>query len=136
MLTIWLDSHPVVYVENVVNTEIYNQVIWNNENIKFKGNVLMWKTWIANSIIYVGDLFIDNEFVTLDRLAHSMGQPKGSLMFKYYALYNALPDAWRLPQALGDFNPGEPRIYDSNISQITAKSFSSKFLEERYKTPC
>ena len=39
-------------------------------------------------------------------------------------------------QALGDINPGEPRIYDENILKITAKCVHCKFLEARYKTPC
>ena len=129
VLCAWLASQPTYGCDQVSESEVLNQVIWNNEIIKFKGGVLMWKKWIKSGFIYLGDLFVDGEYITLDRAANAIEQPPGQLMFEYYALYNALPITWRVQQeAWVDFNPVEPVFNDRSVLHLSSGSTRNKLL--------
>ena len=65
VLCSWLDSKGVITYDDIPTTEIYNQIIWNNDIIRFKGNVIMWKSWISGGFVYIGDLFVDDPLCDL-----------------------------------------------------------------------
>ena len=88
----------VIAYDDIPATEMYNQAIWNNDIIRFKGDVFLSKEWISGGVVYVGDLFIDDLYMTLDQLVRVLRKLRELFMFQYFALYNSLPVAWRQPQ--------------------------------------
>ena len=70
---------------------------------------------------YVGDLFVDGNFMSLDSIQNILGK-SGKVFFQYYALVNALRNEWR-NHDLNDWNMNqEPTFCDEKISNLTAKS--------------
>ena len=80
---------------------------------------------------YIGDLFVDDLYVTLDQLERVLGKPRGLLMFQYFALYNALAIAWRQPQEFVDFNPDVLVVEMFLLSQINSSEKNNWKKEEK-----
>ena len=93
----------------------------------------MWKSWISGGFVYIGDLFVDDLYVTLDQLERVLGKPRGQFMFQYFALYNTLPIAWRQPQEIVDFNPDVLVYCGRNVSAISNQFIRKKQLEKKKK---
>ena len=97
----------------------------------------MFNSWIGLGYVLVGDLFVDDTFLTLDRLRHSMeGQSQTNVLFQYYALYNALPAAWRSVEGLEAINPEQPTFHGREITYITSNYTRDILLKMRQKPPC
>lgn len=134
-LEIWLDTNLTQKREDIEDNSIANQVLWNNEVVKYRNNVLCWKNWIDHGFIYVEDLFLDEEFLSLERAQQVMG-PRGDLTFQYYALYNALGDVWRDPQAVQLYNDPVIQWCGHKIESISTELVRTTLLENRCKQPC
>ena len=128
-LKTWIDYN----CEQTAQTDnYYDQIIWNNDKIRFKHNVLFWQDW-CSKYPYVGDLFVDDNFISLDQAKHSLGN-NATVHFQYYALYNALPAEWRVPQ-IGDWYTNEPMFCKEKVSQLTTKSVRINLVKRREKIP-
>ena len=128
-LKVWIDNNSD---QAVPLNNYYDQVIWNNDRIRFKHNVLFWKSW-CNKFNYVGDLFVDDSFATLDQAKNSLGK-NATVHFQYFALFNALPADWRFPQ-VEDWHINEPMFCKEKVSQFSTKSVRINLVKKREKTP-
>ena len=136
VLLAWLDTKTTIDLNSIEEIDVYNQVLWNNNIIRYKGKSLMFKPWISAGYVYVGDLFLDDVYLTLEQLEHKLGQPKALLAFQYFALYNALPETWRQPREHVIFDPSAPMFHGRDIECVTTKYAREKFLEYKSSTPC
>ena len=53
-LSTWADIH---YVNLLQVTDISNEIIWNNTNIKYMNEALYLKDWVGNGILQAKQLF-------------------------------------------------------------------------------
>ena len=66
------------------------QIIWNNNLIRFKGNMLYHERWIRAGLLHVYQLYDNNNhFITYDVTKDIVGY-SANFFFEYYALKNAL----------------------------------------------
>ena len=132
----WLDTKTTIDLNSIEEIDVYNQVLWNNNIIRYKGKSLMFKPWISAGYVYVGDLFLDDVYLTLEQLEHKLGQPKALLAFQYFALYNPLTETWRQPREHAIFDPSAPMLHGRDIKSVTTKYAWENFLEYKSSTPC
>ena len=128
-LKTWIDYNCE---QTVQSGNYYDQIIWNNDKIRFKHNVLFWQDW-CSEYSYVGDLFVDDNFITLNQAKNSFGN-NATVHFKYFALFNALPVDWRIPQRL-DWHSNEPMFCKEKVSQFSTKSVRINLVKKREKIP-
>ena len=137
-LEVWLNL-KVVKNEDTPNADevddIAMQPLWNNVLVQYKGKSLFYKGWVESGYICVGDLFIDECLVTLDHIVRGVG-PDARLPLQYYALYNAVPAAWRDPAALGDMDPVEPMFRGTRLSSLTTGMIRQLLVKDRVSVPC
>ncbi len=64
-----------------------HDVIWLNENIKYKGNALYFKTWIRRGLVYIEDCVRDGALIHQEELNRKIG-PTPDFFLKYYLIKN------------------------------------------------
>jgi hypothetical protein len=133
-LKIWLDNNNCINKLNDVEN-VANQPLWNNALIKYKNKPIMFPNWVSNGFTDVGDLFFDNNYVSLERVANSVG-PYGGLVFDYYALLNALPRQWRVANQVDAIGEENPTFCGKPLSIITVKNARELLIVRREKQPC
>ena len=131
VLKTWLDMQPVITIGDIAIDDIPNQVLWNNSLIKFKGNVLMMRSFIQKEVIYVSDLFLDNHLLSLDNIAAQMNIPANQLCLRYNAIFNAIPEAWKQSDSWPDQGNPKPSIFGRKISMVTSKFIRTELVEKR-----
>ena len=62
--------------------------------------------------------------------------PDARMPLQYYALYNAVPAAWRDPAALGDMDPAEPKFRGTRLTSLTTSVIKQLLLKDRSSVPC
>ena len=138
-LKFWLDFNKEEICNVTDVRDIANQPLWNNVYIQFKNRPLFFKNWINAGYVCVGDLFIEDSLVSLDYILTSLG-PDSRLMFQYFALYNALPAAWRDPSIADYCTQGAlqvvPSFCDIRINNLSAKLIRQKLTQQRKTNPC
>ena len=129
-IKVWIDNNRD---QDVPPNNYFGETIWNNDKIRYKHNVLFWKSWCDCDFTYVGDLFLDDNFLTLDNAKNSLGK-NATVHFQYFALFNALPAEWRVPQA-GEWYLNEPMFCKEKISLLSTKSVRLNLVKMRKKSP-
>ena len=71
---------------------IMTEPIWNNKNIKFKGNPLFYRNWCKAGIVYLQDLWVNGHIMRYEQIEQTVGT-NGGLLFEYNALVNAIPES-------------------------------------------
>ena len=99
-LHVWLKFKDTEKVPINEVDDVANQPLWNNAFVQFKNKSLFYRNWLESGYVCVGDLFIEDSLVSLEHIMTFMG-PDPRLPLQYYALYNALPAAWRDPATIG-----------------------------------
>ena len=54
--------------------------IWNNKNIQYKGHPLLYSNWGKAGIVYLQDLWIDNNMASYEQIEQRVGT-NGALLF-------------------------------------------------------
>ena len=130
-LKVWLDYNgQMSEIQHIAN-----QPIWNNDMIKYKNRPLMFTNWINAGYIFVGDLFIDDNLVTLDYICANLG-PDANLIFQYNAVYNSLSADWRNPAVVGNFGEVTANFRGQDLPQVTTKFVRDSLVQSRAKPPC
>ena len=117
-----------------------NEVIWNNEKVKYKNNVLFMRNCIENDITDVKDLFIDGVFITVEQLRARVG-PCPGLVLQHNVLLNATPQRCR-EQAEIWVNPDidqplvVPNLGDLRISHLETAAIRKCLVLLRHRHPC
>ena len=92
----------------------------------------MFTSWLSAGNIFVGDLFIDDNRVTLDYTCANLG-PDTNLIFQYNAMYNSLPADWQNPAVVGNFGGVTAIFRGQDLSQVTTKFVRDNLVQSRSK---
>ena len=69
---------------------------------------------------------------SLERVQNSLGK-HGSTQMQYYALYNALPPAWRVAAHADGFNLLDPVFCGMSLDSLTTHNIRSKLVAKKKK---
>ena len=76
-----------------IATVLEDQIIWYNNNIKFRNKLLMFKKWKDAGIMYLSDIVTNNRFISLFELRQIFQRVQ--MMFLNYKSY------WQQYQKIG-----------------------------------
>ena len=68
-------------------------ILWGNDNVRYKGEMLYYTKWINADIIYLLDIVTDNRLINLTELSKKIKCP--SNIFKFHKLLSAIPENWK-----------------------------------------
>ena len=73
------------------------QTLWNNVNIKYKGELLFFKDWKRAGIERVNDIIKEDHsrLLTLEEITRIVQTHPAIVLFQYNALINAVPEQWK-----------------------------------------
>ena len=120
------------------------EVIWNNECIKYNDNSLYFKGWIQSGIINVSNLYRENGLLMSMRDLQTIIEKPGGVMLKYLALLSSMPKKWKKIRCLDTKNDSvngliyKTRYYKIEkctsklIQNILASKFSVKPICEMF----
>ena len=123
--TLWCWSHYNYYK----NLREDNQIIWNNSHIKVAGKMCMWNDIYLRGLVYVHQLFKDQDFKSDQEVFNEFGL--GTL--RYNSLKMAIPEKWKTffretPKSV--FFPIRPHEYDQCIQVEDLSSRIYKYIAE------
>ena len=128
LLTLWLsikNKNPKMTIENS------SQIIWNNQDFKYRNNTINCKRWINNGIYFVSDVIKDTGIVPYQNIVTQLGD--GAMtMFEYNILRNAIKQS---TQGKNIWPEKDHTIYLNNmpLSSHTTKSIST-FINKQPET--
>ena len=114
---------------------VYDQIIWNNRNIRLDGKTIFITEWYKKGIIYIHDLLnADFNFLSLTEFNKKFSVQCPFTI--YYGLINAIPKTWKsslrnIAAPANRLTPGAP----TPTQLFSTKSAYSKLLEKRYLPP-
>ena len=114
---------------------VYDQIIWNNRNIRLNGKTIFITEWYKKGIVYIHDLLnADFNFLSLTEFKKKFSVQCPFTI--YYGLINAIPKTWKssLRNTAAHANrltPGAP----TPTEHFSTKSAYSKLLEKRSRNP-
>ena len=93
VIELWLKCKQDLHEEAIENPG--QEVIWNNECIKYNNNTLYFKDWIQSGIITVSNLYKENgSLMSMSDLQNIIEKP-GGVMLEYLALLSSMPKKWK-----------------------------------------
>jgi len=114
---------------------VYDQIIWNNRNIRLDVKTIFINEWYNKGIIYIQDLLnADFNFLSLKGCIEKVRVKCPFTV--YYGLINTIPKTWKssLRNIATSANSLTPRAATPTQHFSTKLAFS-KLLEERYLPP-
>ena len=122
-LLAYLNCKQVDTFDSINRENFKDQLLWNNNLIKYKSNTLLFSKWKQSGIETVQDLINvhDNRFFTLPEIQNRLKQNKANTLFEYYALMNAIPILWKEWVTLGIINEQSIRCKTCKASKYCAK---------------
>ena len=128
-----------------VNTRtISEQIIWGNDNVRYKGRTLWFKHWIDCGIMHVNDIFNDNGLFRNDVI--NKIKDKRNIIAEMHMLKNAISTGWKCKLVEDPCNMriktvGNPSIIVKNkyveIGNISStKQIYAWLVDINKKVPC
>lgn len=92
----YLNNKTLVEKEEIIASDIGNQIIFNNKVIQYKGRTLYFKNWKDKGIELLKDVMhvTEKRLLTLEEIKLLVGRNLASTCFEYNALVNAIPKSW------------------------------------------
>ena len=104
----------------------YNEILWNNSNIRIDERTVFYKNWFQSGIKYVKDIF-DNEqqaYYTFRKLQDNYNLPNTDYL-RYLSLVNSIAKDWKSKLRRENSNiPTETKI----LSQLKNTTQTNKFI--------
>lgn len=76
--------------DNISPNDILKQPIWNNNNIKIKGETLFFKNWVNSNILYLKDLIDDNGNIKTLQVLSTIIKRKSNWLCEYKTLLSVI----------------------------------------------
>ena len=122
LLQLWLNVR--FKYDTKVSANI-NQIIWNNDNFKYKGNVLFNRRWIKNDIIFWSDIVDDNGHPNYQKVADCVGDCELT-KFEFNSIQNT-----NLRNKIPSTAQNEDLyILDQNINSVTSKKIRQSLVSK------
>jgi hypothetical protein len=117
----------IKYHEPVSVSEIANQIIWNNSNIKINGSTLFYQTWLDKDILKVKDICnINGAILTYAEFCQKYNFHPNYLI--YYSITHSIPALWKDQLKTPHIDLGE----NSNIIDIADYVNNSNLTKHMY----
>ena len=104
----------------------YNEILWNNSNIRIDEKTVFYKNWFQPGIKYVKDIF-DHEqqaYYTFRKLQDNYHLPNTDYL-RYLSLVNSIPKGWKSKLRRENSNiPAETKI----LRQLKNTTQTNKFI--------
>ena len=91
LLSTWADIH---YVNLLQVTDISNEIIWNNTNIKYMNEALYFKDWVGNGILQAKQLIENGSWKKHEQINEIMRSNSLLISFQYGKIKKAFPRVW------------------------------------------
>ena len=129
----WLDKNSNNL--EVTPCSVEDQNLWNNDDIKFKQNVLLFREWVNDGIYKLGHMFDDEgNFRTVNDIIEIVGN-SAVRQFQYNAVYNAIPAEWRVKSGVNKVvNP--TFLGTKNLFLLSTKEIRRQLTSFNYSQPC
>ena len=119
-------SNKTILTENDISINNFsNQLLFNNQLIRYKGNTVYFAHWQRKGLEKVKDIIHINEkrLLSLEEIQNIVEQNKATTIFQYNALINALPTCWKEWIRDGNYQTEnienrEPAIYNTKPKYI------------------
>ena len=79
---------------NSVRYNHYNEILWNNSNIRIDEKTVFYKNWIQSGIKYVKDIFDRQAYYTFRKLQDNYNLPNTDYL-RYLSLVNSIAKDWK-----------------------------------------
>ena len=127
----WLNNNKIHTAPNVKM-----ECLWNNASIKYQNNVMFFKHWAKQGIIYVNDMLSDNRILSFEELKQVLNNTP-SLYLEYRVVHSALSTFLsKNPIHYSDVVSEEPYLIFNDCRLYKAKFFRRLITERSYSTPC
>ena len=77
-----------------------NDILWGNNNVRYKGQMLYYTKWINAGIICVHDIVTKDRFINLTELSRKIKCPTN--IFKLHTLVSAIPKKWKKEEKMNN----------------------------------
>ena len=133
VLKTWLDKNSNSL--EVASCSVEDQNLWNNDDIKFKQNVLFFKEWINAGIYKLGHMFNDEGYLrSVNDIITIVGN-SAARQFQYNAVFNVIPAEWRVRSGINQ--AVEPTLFwDKNLLLLSTKDIRRQLTGLNYSQPC
>ena len=110
---LWLKCKTIVNVDEIKNAD--NELIWNNENVKYNGKTLYFKHWIRNGFKKISSLYNnDGSHISVEYFNDKI-KKIGGVILDHYTLMSSIPKSWR---ELKTFNSDGEFLNGITLKQI------------------
>jgi hypothetical protein len=92
-----LDSKPLLEKEDINENNFRMQLLWNNINVQYKGNVLFFPAWKNAGIERFNDIINVDEkrLLNINEVVNKIRKNHANIVFQYNAITNAIPSSWK-----------------------------------------
>lgn len=120
-----------IYKYKTINSETkLNDVIWNNENIRYKRKCLYKYNWIKKGILYLSDVIEENgDIKSYHSLSGKVGDSASSMMY-----YNVIVNAIKSLRLTPGLNYGIS-INKTNIYKLDSRRFNRYITSQEAPEP-
>ena len=140
LVELWLNCKKVFKLDEISNPK--QEIIWNNENIKYNGKTLYFKHWIRNGYVKISSMYNKegNKMSMMD-LNSKIVKP-GGIMMDFNTLKLAIPKCWNNTNLLNPNNEcnvldiienDKHRYY--SLEQCTSRIVRRKLVDDMSVTP-
>jgi hypothetical protein len=92
-----LDSKPLLEKDYINENNFRMQLLWNNINVQYKGNVLFFPAWKNAGIERFNDIINVDEkrLLNINEVVNKIRKNHANIVFQYNAITNAIPSSWK-----------------------------------------
>ena len=128
----YLNSKTPITIDKINEKNFQNQLLFNNDLIRFRNRILYFKNWKLQGIEKVQDLINvnNNRLYTIDEIQNRFGRNRAVIVFEYNALINAIPQVWKRWIELGNVNATEELVCEAILFNNKPKEIK-KMLQSK-----
>ena len=120
MFCSWAD---IKYISFLKVTNIENEIIWYNSNIRYRDEVLHFPNWTENDIYKVKQVLINGVWKDVDLICDEFRKKKLLSLFKLSLLKSAFPNVWLEKLRNRDRNANQSTVEEVHTIELVTGDF-------------
>lgn len=138
-----LNECKISRLDVMSNVDIVRQPIWNNCNMRYKGNVLFFENWVKSGILFVKDILDNNGKIrTLESLTNVL-KDRSNWLCEYKTIISVLKSVLRKYDFANtkfvDKKIGLDFYFQTGYDNLYGKKcnfFYKNFIKKKFTKPC
>lgn len=138
-----LNECKISRLDVMSNVDIVRQPIWNNCNMRYKGNVLFFENWVKSGILFVKDILDNNGKIrTLESLTNVL-KDRSNWLCEYKTIISVLKSVVRKYDFANtkfvDKKIGLVIFFQTGYDNLYGKKcnfFYKNFIKKKFTKPC